>query len=81
MEDFWCLDEVIIVIFSLMTLDERLPLSSSVLLKCMEISCLEIEHGVEIGQKEALNNNKTPPPPQKREKKNLCMTFTHVTWS
>jgi len=69
MEDFWCLDEAIIVIFSLMTLDERLPLSSSVLLKYTEMNCLEIEHEVEIGQKEGLNNNKTPPPP-KEEKKN-----------
>lgn len=60
---------MIIVIFSLKTLDERLPLSSSVLLKCMEMNCLEIEHGVEIGQKEALNNNKTLPTPEKKNQK------------
>lgn len=71
MEDFWCLDEAIIVTFSLMTLGERLPLSSSLLLKYVEINCLEIEHGEEIGQKEALNNNKTLLP-------NLCVPLCRV---
>lgn len=68
MEDFWCLDEGIIVIFSLITLDERSLLSSSVLLKCMEINCLEIEHEAETGRKEALNYKKTPPPKNRKKK-------------
>lgn len=80
MEDFWCLDEGVIVIFSLMTLDERSLLSSSVLLKYMEINCVEIEHEAETGQKEALNNKKTHLQKTER-KKNLCMTLPHVIWN
>lgn len=76
MEDFWYLDEVIIVIFSLMTPDERLPLSSSIFLKCMEINCLEIADW-KLDETWNVKQQNTPTPSKKktqtnpREKKSL----------